>query len=324
VWGDYDNDGYLELYVSNEGEENFLYHYNGDGTFREIARQMHVETPIWSFPVWFWDYDNDGWLDLYVSSHYESVSHVVRSYLNLPTSAETHKLYRNKSGKSFEDVSLQVGLNQVTMPMGANFGDVDNDGYLDFYLGTGAPSYGALIPNMLFRNVEGKQFVDITASSGTGCLQKGHGVAIGNLFHDGQPAIYIQLGGMVPGDKYYSALYKNPGNKNNWIDIKLVGVKTNRAAIGARIKLTVEDGARERRNVFRDVNSGGSFGASPLEQHIGVGKATRIVALEIWWPTSNTRQVFRDISLNQYIEVKEFAQSYTQQQIRPARRSPLP
>ena len=324
VWGDYDNDGYLELYVSNEGQENFLYHYSGDGTFREIAREMQVQTPIWSFPVWFWDYNNDGWLDLYVSSHYESVSQVLRSYLNLPTSAETHKLYQNRNGKSFRDVTLQVGLNQVTMPMGANFGDVDNDGFLDFCLGTGAPSYGALVPNMLFRNVKGKRFVDITSSSGTGCLQKGHGVAIGNLFHDGQPAIYVQLGGMVPGDRYYNALYKSPGNQNNWIDVKLIGVRTNRAAIGARIKLTVEDEVHQRQNIFRDVNSGGSFGASPLQQHIGVGKATRILTLEIWWPASNTRQAFRDVRVNQYIEVKEFAENYMQQLTRPARRSPSP
>jgi hypothetical protein len=320
VWGDYDNDGYPELYVSNEGEENFLFHNNGDGTFREVARQMHVETPIWSFPVWFWDYDNDGWLDLYVSSHYESVSHIMRSYLNLPTPAETHALYRNRDGKRFENVTKLVGLDQVSMPMGANFGDVDNDGWLDFYLGTGAPSYGAFIPNMLFRNVGGKRFLDITASSGTGSLQKGHGVAIGNLFHDGQPAIYVQLGGMVPGDRYYSALYKNPGSGNNWIDIRLVGVKTNRSAIGARIKLTVEDQAQNQRTIFRHVNSGGSFGSSPLQQHIGVGKARRIQALEIWWPTSQTRQTFRDVGLNQYIDVKEFERDYTQQQTRPNKR----
>jgi hypothetical protein len=321
VWGDYDNDRYPELYVSNEGEENFLYHYNEDGTFREIARQMHVESPVWSFPVWFFDYDNDGWIDLYVSSHYESVAHVIRSYLNLPTHAETHKLYRNRSGKNFEDVTAEVGLEQVTMPMGANFGDVDNDGYLDFYLGTGAPSYGALIPNMLYRNVEGKRFVDVTAPSRTGSLQKGHGVAIGNLFHDGQPAIYIQLGGMVPGDRYYSALYRSAGNGNSWIDIKLVGVKTNRAAIGARIKLTVRDDARGPRNIFRHVTSGGSFGASPLQQHIGVGKAKRILTLEIWWPTSDTRQVFHNVSVNQYIELREFAGTYSQLQIRSAIRS---
>jgi hypothetical protein len=174
---------------------------------------------------------------------------------------------------------------------------------------------------MLFRNVGGKRFLDITASSGTGSLQKGHGVAIGNLFHDGQPAIYVQLGGMVPGDRYYSALYKNPGSGNNWIDIRLVGVKTNRSAIGARIKLTVEDQAQNQRTIFRHVNSGGSFGSSPLQQHIGVGKATRIQALEIWWPTSQTRQTFRDVGLNQYIEVKEFERDYTQQQTRPSKRS---
>jgi len=319
IWGDYDNDGYPELYVSNEGEENWLYHYNRDGTFTEIARQMHVETPIWSFPVWFWDYDNDGWLDLYVSSHYESVSHVMRSYLHQPTSAERHALYRNRQGKAFENVTRQVGLDVVSMPMGANFGDVDNDGWLDFYLGTGAPSYGAFVPNMLFRNVEGNHFVDITASSGTGSLQKGHGVAMGNLFHDGQPAMYVQLGGMVPGDRYYSALYKSPGNSNNWIDLKLVGVKTNRAAIGVRIKLTVEDAAHQRRDIHRHVCSGGSFGASPLQQLIGVGKATRIEALEIWWPTSGTRQTFHNVGLNQYIEVKEFAERHTQQQTRPTK-----
>ncbi len=319
VWGDYDNDGYVELYVSNEGENNFLYHYNGDGTFREVARDLHVETPIWSFPVWFWDYDNDGWLDLYVSSHYESVSEVIKSYLRLPTSAETHALYRNRNGKAFQDVTQEVGLDQVTMPMGANFGDVDNDGFLDFYLGTGAPSYGAFIPNMLFRNVAGKHFVDITASSGTGLLQKGHGIAIGDLFHDGQPAIFSQMGGMVPGDRYYCSLFKNPGSSNNWIDIKLVGTKTNRSAIGARIKLIVEDRDHQQRTIFRHVNSGGSFGASPLGQHIGVGEAARIETLEIWWPTSKTRQTFRDLSLNQYIEVKEFADRYKQQQTRSSR-----
>jgi len=319
VWGDYDNDGYLELYVSNEGEENFLYHYNGDGTFQEIARDLHVETPVWSFPVWFWDYDNDGWLDLYVSSHYESVSEVIKSYLRLPTPAETHALYRNLKGKAFQDVTREVGLDRVSMPMGANFGDVDNDGFLDFYLGTGAPSYGAFIPNMLFRNVQGKRFVDITASSGTGLLQKGHGIAIGNLFRDGQPAIFAQMGGMAPGDRYYCSLFKNPGSSNHWIDIKLRGAKTNRSAIGARIKLVVEGRDHERRNIFRDVTSGGSFGASPLEQHIGVGNAARIETLEIWWPTSKTRQTFHNLSLNQYIEVEEFRDHYTQQQTRPSR-----
>ncbi len=311
VWGDFDNDGWLDLYVSNEGSANFLYHNNHDGTFTEVARELHVEQPIWSFPVWFFDYDNDGWLDLYVSSHIESVAEVARSYLNLPPRVETNRLYRNRNGKSFQDVTREVGLERVSMPMGANFGDVDNDGFLDIYLGTGAPSYAAIVPNVLLRNVNGERFVDVTFSSGTGSLQKGHGIAIGNLFHNGQPAIFAQMGGMIPGDRYYSSLFKSPGNQNHWIDVKLVGKKTNRAAIGARIKLTVEDKDQNLWNIFRDVNSGGSFGASPLQQHIGLGNAARIVTLEIWWPTSNTRQVFRNVSVNQYIELTEFEDRYT-------------
>ncbi len=307
--GDYDNDGYPDIYVSNRGE-NFLYHNNHDGTFTDVARQLHVQGPILSFPVWFFDYDNDGWLDLFVPSHYASVVEVVRGFLNIPVQGETTKLYRNTGG-SFQDVSKEVGLAGHTfMPMGANFGDVDNDGYLDFYLGTGAPSLGALLPNVLFRNVQGQRFVDITASSGTGCLHKGHGVAFGDINNDGLEDILIEMGGGLPGDKHATLLFKNPGNKNNWISIRLVGVKTNRAAIGARIKLTLETEGHGHRFVHRVVGSGGSFGASPLQQHIGLGTAKRIETLEIWWPRSNTRQIFQNVSANQFIEIKELEKNF--------------
>ena len=85
-------------------------------------------------------------------------------------------------------------------------------------------------------------------------------------------------------------LFENPGHGHDWLSVRLVGVKTNRAAIGARITLTVENEGRGTRSIHRTVGSGGSFGASPLEQHIGLGKSARIVELEIWWPMSNTRQ----------------------------------
>lgn len=317
--GDYDNDGYPDIYVSNRGE-NFLYHNNRDGTFTNVARQLHVQGPVLSFPVWFFDYDNDGWLDLFVPSHYASVVEVVRGLLNLPVQGETSKLYRNTGG-SFQDVSRKVGLDRTFMPMGANFGDVDNDGYLDFYLGTGAPSLGALVPNVMFRNEEGRRFVDITASSGTGCLHKGHGTAFGDINNDGLEDILIEVGGGMPGDKHASLLFKNPGNRNNWISIRLVGVKTNRAAIGARIKLTLRTAGDGHRFIHRVVGSGGSFGASPLQQHIGLGTAKGIDSLEIWWPTSNTRQVFQNVSSNQFIEIKEFEKNF----VKLDRRSfPLP
>ena len=310
VAGDYDNDGYPDFYVSNLRGENFLYHNNHNRTFTEVARHLRVEMPLVSFPAWFFDYDNDGWLDLFVTSYYTSDVEVLRSYLQLPVRAETLKLYRNTGRGSFEDVTQAAGLDRVFMPMGANFGDVDNDGFLDFYLGTGNPSFGALVPDVLFRNRAGKSFVDITAASGTGCLHKGHGIAFADIDHDGDQDVFIQVGGAVLADRHASMLFNNPGNGNRWINIRLEGVKTNRAALGARIKLTLEAEDGRRQLVHRVVGGGGSFGESPFQQHIGLGKAARIQSLEIWWPTSNTRQVFENVPTNQFIEVKEFAKEF--------------
>ena len=302
--GDYDNDGYVDYYVSNGGDDNFLYHNNRNGTFTDVARQFGVEKPSLSFATWFFDYDNDGWLDLFVTSFLQSVKEVALSYLRLPVQAETLKLYKNTGGK-FRDVTREVKLDRVFMPMGCNFGDVDNDGFLDFYLGTGAPSYAALVPNVLFRNHDGQYFVDITTSSGTGHLQKGHGVAIGDINNDGQEDIFIKVGGAVPGDKYASALFGNPGHpENHWINVQLEGERTNRAAIGARITVTVEDSGKDR-FICRTVTGGGSFGDSPFQQHIGVGAASLIKTLEISWPVSGSSSIFTRLPVDQTIAIKE-------------------
>ena len=310
VWGDYDNDGFPDLYVSNFEQANFLYHNNGDGTFTNVARQLKVEKPIFSFPVWFFDYNNDGWLDLFVSSYVQSVAAISAEYLDLPTSAETIKLYRNTGKGSFEDVTKVVGLDRISMAMGANFGDFDSDGFLDFYLGTGSPSYGSLVPNLLFRNKAGEHFVDITSSSGTGHLQKGHGITFGDIDHDGDQDIFLHVGGAIPGDVYGNVLFENPGHDNNWIGVRLIGEKSNRAAVGARIKVTVEAEGGNQRVIYRELNSGGSFGSSSFLQHIGLGRTKQIETLEIWWPTSRTRQEFHDISPDQCIEVIESGKSY--------------
>jgi tetratricopeptide (TPR) repeat protein len=310
VWGDYDNDGFPDLYVSNYGQPNFLYHNNRDGTFTDVAKALGVEKPIFSFPTWFFDYDNDGCLDLFVSSYVQSVAEVAAEYLKYPVHAETMKLYRNNCRGGFEDVTRQVGLDRVSMAMGSNFGDIDNDGFLDFYLGTGSPSYGALVPNLLFRNQDGKRFVDVTVQSGTGHLQKGHGIAFGDYDGDGDQDIFLHVGGAVPGDTYNNVLFRNPGNGAHWLRVKLVGRKTNRAAIGARIKAVIVEPNQRPRAVHRVVTSGGSFGASSFQQNIGMGRADRVKTLEIWWPTSGIRQTFRDIVANQAIEIVETQNSY--------------
>ena len=309
--GDYDNNGFPDLYVSNFRDGNLLYRNNGDRTFTEVAKVAGVLGADRGFPAWFFDYDNDGWDDLFASSYYLSLEESARSYLKLPQNAATMKLYRNAGDGTFLDVTASANLDKVLMPMGSNFGDIDNDGFLDIYLGTGSPSYVSLVPSMLLRNKGGKAFVDVTISSGTGEMHKGHGVAFADLDNDGDQEIAFKVGGATPGDAHAFRLFENPGHGNDWLGLNLVGVKSNRAALGARIKVTVEDGTGARRQIHRTVTSGGSFGASPLAQHIGLGKSARIVEVEVRWPTSGTRQAFVDVASNQVIEIREMATSYT-------------
>lgn len=311
VAADYDHDGYVDFFVSNLYGGNFLYHNNRNGTFSEVAQKAGVQLPdSQSFASWFFDYDNDGWPDLLVNSYFFSLDESLRSYLGLPYTAKTLKLFKNMRDGTFRDVTQEMGLNKVYTAMGANFGDIDNDGYPDIFLGTGGPEYGFLVPDVLLRNHDGKSFVDISASAGIGDLHKGHGTAFADLENSGQQYILTSMGGATPGDAHAFRVYKNPGSDNGWISIKLVGVKSNRAGIGAGIKVTVQDEHGGTRSIFRTVSSGGSFGASPITQHIGLGKASRILNVQIVWPASKTSQNFAKISPNQFVQITEFSKTY--------------
>ena len=315
--GDYDNDGFPDLYVSNFRDGNVLFHNNGDKTFRDVTSAAGVHGADRGFPAWFFDYDNDGWEDIFASSYYLSIEEIGRSYMNLPLNATTMKLYRNAGDGSFLDVTAAANLDKVLMPMGSNFGDIDNDGFLDIYLGTGSPSYVSLAPSMLLKNKNGRSFVDVTVSSGTGEMHKGHGVAFADLDNDGDEEIAFKVGGATPGDAHAFRLFQNPGHGNDWLGVSLVGMRSNRSGIGARIKVTVESVGGTRREIYRTVGTGGSFGASPLQQHIGLGKASRIVEVEIRWPASGIRQSFADVAKNQVIEIREMEDRYTKLERRP-------
>ncbi len=151
----------------------------------------------------------------------------------------------------------------------------------------------------------GQRFADVTTSSRTGNLQKGHGVAFADFRNIGVQDIFAQMGGAFSGDSYTSALYVNPGqNNNNWISLKLEGVKANRSGVGSHIKLTFSENG-VKRSVYKDVNSGGSFGSSPIRQEIGIGQAKMIDEIEIKWAGSQTLQRIKNVIPNQFLHITE-------------------
>lgn len=326
-WGDYDNDGDIDLYVSNHGDPNRLYRNDGDGTFTDVAPELGVDRQDPSnktFGTWFFDYDNDGWLDLFVGGYVpKSLGEVAADYLGMPTTIEKLHLYRNDGTGQFIDVSEEAGLAHVRSPMGANYGDIDNDGYLDIYLGTGAPQFEHLVPNVIYRNISGREFADVTASTGLGHLQKGHSIAFGDLDNDGDQDIFAQMGGFLPDDAFANSVFENPGSTNHWITIRLVGEESNRFGVGARIRLVVDENGRER-SIHRLAGSGGSFGSSSLQQEIGLGSAALIREIEVFWPASGLRQRFHDIAVDQVIEVAENRNAYRLVEARPIRLTGAP
>ncbi|MGH9870434.1 MAG: CRTAC1 family protein [Candidatus Polarisedimenticolia bacterium] len=316
--GDMDNDGRPDLYVSIKGGPNRLFHNEGPATapfpaggaacpswrFTDLAPSARVTLPIHSFPTWFWDYDNDGWEDIFVSGFLLDPGDVPADYLGLPHSGEMPHLYRNNRDGTFTDVTRPTKLDRLLLTMGSNYGDFDNDGWLDMYLGTGNPDLGMLLPNRAFRNDAGRSFQDVTTSAGLGHLQKGHGVSFADLDNDGDQDIYEAVGGAFEADRFRNALFENPGNANSWIALKLEGERSNRAAFGARIRIVVRTPNGERA-IHRTVRTGGSFGASPLRQEIGLGDASEILRVEIRWPAGGPPQVLENLAMNGRYVVRE-------------------
>ncbi len=310
---DYDNDGRPDLYLSCRDARNLLFHNDGpvaDGPspawrFSETGQAAGVRQPVFSFPAWFFDFDNDGWEDLFCSGYgINHVGDIAADYLGQPSKAAVPRLYRNNRNGTFADVTREIGMNRVCHTMGCNYGDLDNDGWLDFYLATGDPDLSTLVPNRMFRNDAGKRFQEVTTATGTGHLQKGHGVSFADIDNDGDQDIYTVMGGAFPGDIARNSLFLNPGSSNRWVKLQLVGTRSNRAAIGARIDITVA-GPGGRRQIHRTVSSGASFGANSLQQHVGIGNATSIEQVAIRWPGNPEVQVFKGLRPGQAFQLQE-------------------
>ena len=302
AWGDYDKDGYIDLHVVNYGQFNVLYRNNGDGTFTDVTPMTGMNLPVTDpFVTFFLDVDNDADLDIFISNSGSFQAFIAGQITGTAThDADRQVLYRNNGDGTFTDVTRESGLYYAYGAMGANFEDINSDGYLDIYLATGAPQMGRLERDALFRNNGDGTFTDATEALGLGNIGKGHGVTFGDVDMDGDVDIYVPVGGAFIGDQWHNLFYRNNGTGNNWLTLKLVGTKSNRDGIGAKVTLHMGDDV-----IYREVSGGCGFGSTnSLSLEIGLGAHTKVDTLEIVW-TSGQVDTRRNLPVNQRLILTE-------------------
>ena len=308
--GDYDKDGRVDILINGLGAApNRLYHNDGNWHFTEVARKAGVTQPPHNgFVCFFVDYNNDGWPDILTTSlaPWEATVEALKKGYTPANARSIHpdnnRLFRNNRDGTFTDVTFDARLYYPMGTMGAGVADIDNDGYVDFYFGTGDPQISRLEPNRFFHNNGNGTFSDLTNYVGFARPgNKGHGVAFVDIDNDGDLDIFAQLGGHYPGDHAYNAFYRNlKGNQNNWLEVDLRGVKSNRFAVGAQLTVRAGDLL-----VYREVKGSEGFGAtSPYRQHFGLGKKTKIDSLEVRWPSGPIHR-FTALDVNHIIALQE-------------------
>lgn len=307
---DLTNNGLPDIYISCYDDKNMLFiNYSdiekGNILFKESAKHAGVQKPNLSFPTAIFDFNNDGFNDIICFSYEMNMFKYAKQIINKTENAEPSKIYINNGDGTFKELELSL-LNYSYMPMGFNFADLDNDGFIDIAIGSGFPDYDVLLPNKTLRNLHGKNLENISIESGLGHLQKGHGIAFGDVNRNGKVDAYVSLGGFYDKDNFENAFFINESeNNNSWIVLKLVGINANKSAIGARIKIKTLDFNGNEQVFFNEVNSGGSYGSSSLQVEMGLGEATLIKELQIKWPYKESTHYFYDIEPNNFYIVVE-------------------
>lgn len=304
--GDYDRDGRLDILINGlDNAPNRLYRNAGNWKFTEVARKAGVvQPPHNGFVCFFFDYNNDGWPDVLTTSlaAWEAVVEGLKEGAPAKLHPDATRLFKNNGNGTFRDVTMEAGLHPPMGVMGAGVADLDNDGHIDIYFGTGDPQLTRLEPNRVFRNNGDGTFSDLTALTGFARPgNKGHGVAFVDFDEDGDLDVYAQLGGHYQGDHARNAFYRNVrGSRNQWVQVELEGVKSNRFGVGAQV--TVKAGGLL---VHREMKGSVGFGATePYRLHFGLGQEKRIAEMEVWWP-SGVKQVFKDLEAGRIYRVTE-------------------
>ena len=303
--GDYDNDGRIDIYVANDTTPNFLYRNMGNGTFMDlgvIAGVAYNEDGVaeGGMGVDFGDYDNDGFLDIFVTNF----------------SRETNTLYRNDSNDIFTDATYIAHLGDpsfLKLGFGTKFFDVDNDGDLDLFVANGhvysiiesqSDTLEYAQTDQLFLNMEGSSFLDVSKRVGAYFSMKRvtRGAAFGDYDNDGDTDIFV-----VNLNQKAVLLRNDGGNGNNWLKIKTVGVKSNRDGIGARIKVVTRS-----RTQLREVQAGSSYlSGHDLRLIFGLGTDTKATEVKITWP-SGLEQTLAEVEANRFLIITEGVGAQTQ------------
>ena len=296
--GDYDDDGFPDVFVANDAVPNFLFHNDGKGRLTEVALAAGVAVgrdgkPRAGMGTEFADYNGDGKLDLVVTNH----------------EFETHSLFRNDGKGSFSDASVEAGIASPTLPFvgfGVAFFDADNNGDLDLAIVNGhvidntaifRPGSTHAQRRLLFQNTSGRRFAEVSRQSGPGFAAQtvGRTLVAGDIDNDGDVDLVVTNNGGP-----LEVLRNNAGRDRHALLVRVAGVRSNRVGIGARVTITAQG-----RTQMREVKSGSSYlGQNDLRVHFGLGDATRVDRLDVRW-TDGQVETIRDVPADQVVTVTE-------------------